>query len=109
MAANGLSKDRLSLLMKLEEIMSYCCNEHTQKHYISRNEDDESSRQGYPATFCKAGRQTQNWELLTDGEIDEAIIMNGVYKFGPDQIPVYRNLDTLLTYLEQHYNLQVPK
>ncbi|UZP67842.1 hypothetical protein N1030_02385 [Desulfovibrio mangrovi] len=96
--------------MKLEEIISYCCNEHTQKHYISRDgDDDDTGRQGYPATFSKAGCQTQSWELLTGGEIDASVIMDGVYKFGADRIPVYRNLDTLLTYLETHYDLRVPK
>lgn len=63
----------------------------------------------FPATFHKAGRQAQSWSVLTGGEIEASVIMNGVYKFGASQIPVYQNLNDLLEYLETHYGLQVPK
>lgn len=109
MEEQEISPERLALLRKLEHLMSWCCNDFIQNYGPGGSYEGSGRIFDYPARFNKNGEELKVGWLDDEDFQNEKIIMSGVYKFGANQMPVYRNLNDVLKYLETNFGLKIPK
>ena len=54
-------------------------------------------------TYVVDGKKTKYPKLGDDP--DEKVLMTAYYAFGANQMPIFRNMNKLLEYLESHHDL----
>jgi hypothetical protein len=62
----------------------------------------------YPIVFRdKEGKTTKTWSV--GPEISDASLMTGCYRLGGNELSVMRAVDSIITYFEKNYGLDVKK
>ena len=119
-----MTKKRLALLLRLERMMGQCYNGNIRNFGPGGIEEAEGRDFQYPLRIeCKdasvfkeqSGVRSILWIWLSEGQneddskFDEQSVMTGCYKFGANEMPVLKNLDRVLQFLEENYSLKVDK
>ncbi|TSP14031.1 hypothetical protein [Cupriavidus campinensis] len=95
-----------ALLIELEEIVGSECYNGNIQNYASWGELDSVGRQfRYPVTFYNGNRKTKEWSV-SEGMPSENLI-TGHYKFGSNELNIYRALAKVVSHLRSKYGLKV--
>ncbi|HET6383604.1 MAG TPA: ankyrin repeat domain-containing protein, partial [Armatimonadota bacterium] len=102
-----MSQSRKRLLRRLEAIMGECYNGNIQNYGHGGIWEGEGRWFDYPTTFVWHNATSHKDDLLWKENPDDDVLMSGSYRFGANLLPVYRNLESVLQYLEEHYGLVI--
>lgn len=96
------------LLIKLESIVGNECYNSNIQNYSSWGELDSEGRSfRYPVIFHKETSKSKRKEVNRDIPSEELI--TGFYKFGANELSIYRALHKILKHLEKNNGLKLPK
>jgi hypothetical protein len=95
-----------NLLIELEQIVGSECYNGNIQNYASWGELDSVGRQfRYPVTFYTGEQQTKQWTVST--AIPSENLVTGHYKFGSNELNIYRALAKVVSHLREKYGLKI--
>jgi hemoglobin-like flavoprotein len=95
-----------SLLIELEEIIGDECYNGNTQNYASWGELDSIGRKfRYPVNFYTDSAGKKEWTVPLDVSSEELI--TGYYKFGANELNIYRALFKIVSHLREKYDLKV--
>src|SRR5579862_7030694 len=105
-----LSATRMQLLQLLGSMMSWCHNPNNGKHKLEEEQCARGREFPYPVYFDADHLQDNpgNLPILPDGTVDPEFaegFMAGYLGFGSNHLLLYKNLNTVLEYLEMCHGL----
>jgi hypothetical protein len=96
------------LLVRMETIVGQECYNGNIQNYSSWGEWDGEGRSfRYPVTFVRRGEEEKRKSKTADLEHDE--LVTGHYKFGANELSIYRALMKIVNMLETEYDFVKPK
>jgi hypothetical protein len=96
------------LLVRMEEIIGQECYNGNIQNYSSWGEWDGEGRSfRYPVTFIRKGEEEKRRSQTIDLQHEE--LVTGHYKFGANELSIYRALIRVIDMLEADYGFQRPK
>lgn len=96
------------LLVRMEEIIGQECYNGNIQNYSSWGEWDGEGRSfRYPVTFIRNGEEEKRRSRTIDLQHEE--LVTGHYKFGANELSIYRALIRVIDMLEVDYGFQRPK
>lgn len=94
------------LLTRMENILGAECYNSNIQNYSSWGEWEGEGRSfRYPVTFLKNAKEEKRWGRTDDLECED--LATGHYKFGANELSVYRALIKIIDMLEADYGLDV--
>lgn len=95
-----------SLLIELEKIVGGECYNGNIHNYASWGELDSVGRQfRYPVTFYTGDRESKQWNVSQD--MPSESLVTGHYKFGSNELNIYRALAKVVSHLRSKYGFKV--
>lgn len=96
------------LLVRMEDIIGQECYNANIQNYSSWGEWDGEGRSfRYPVTYIRKGEEEKRRARTADLEHEE--LVTGHYKFGANELSIYRALLKVVDMLEAEYGFQRPK
>ncbi len=96
------------LLQRMERIIGNCCYNGNIQNYESWGVLESTGRSfRYPVTFDKQdGTGVKRWDVQDD--LAAEMLITGHYKFGANEMNIYRALVAIVDLLQDEYGLQLP-
>ena len=96
------------LLVRMEAIIGSECYNGSIQNYSSWGVwEGEGRAFRYPISFIEKGRKIKRWH--SRGDITAEALMTGHYKFGANELNIFRALSRIVRFLEQDYGLKLPR
>lgn len=94
------------LLIKMESIIgNECYNQSMQNYGPGGIWEGEGRSFRYPVTLIVDDKDTKRWNISSD--VNAEILMTGRYKFGANELNIFRALGKVVEMLQTEYELQV--